>query len=264
MKADKFLYTMAKQIHDKNVRQQIMTEYENHILDCKEALMEQGMTAEKAEEEAVRQMGDPVTAGKDMGRVYKSVLDLKMLLFFWGMGALVSLLAFGLYRAGAANWKGLDFFEGIPLMITDVIGILLLVLGIVWSGVEKWLDLNTFYAWARDWNGGGITNSAVILLIGIVFVGHSRGLQFIIILIFVFSLLQLLQRAVITLYRHKQETELLWEIGSADTIILPYKGEADIGGKHRKVITLKGEEIPKGAPVMIVGLNGMKPVVEQI
>lgn len=263
MKADKFLYTMAKQIHNKNVRQEIMTEYENHIADCKEALMDRGMTAEEAEAEAVRQMGDPVSAGKDMSRLYNKVWDIKMLIFFWGMGTLLSLGAFFLYRASAANWVGMEPL-GIPVIVTDVVGIFLLVFGFIWSGVEKWLNLNTFYAWARDWNGGGITNSALILLIGIGFVGHSRGLQFIIILIFAFSLLQLLERAVITLYRHKRETELLWEIGSADTVILPYKGKADIGGKHRKVITLDGKEIPAGMPVMIVGLDGMKPIVEAI
>lgn len=263
MKAEKFLYTMAKQIHNKHVRQEIMTEYENHIMDCKEALMAQGMSAEEAEEEAVRQMGDPIAAGKDMSRLYSKVWDIKMLMFFWGMGSLVSLTAFALYRASAANWTGVESFP-FPLIVSDVVGIFFLVLGFIWSGVEKWLNLNTFYAWARDWNGGGITNSAVFLLIGIVLVGHSRGLQVIIILIFVFSLLQLWQRAMITLYRHKRETELLWEIGSADTVILPYKGKADVGGKHRKVITFKGEEIPEGAPIMIVALDGMKPVVEQI
>lgn len=263
MKAEKFLYTMAKQIHNKNVRQEIMTEYENHIADCKEALMDQGMTAEEAEEEAVCQMGDPVAAGKDMSRLYSKIWDIKMLLFFWGMGLLVSLIAFALYRASAANWTGVESFP-FPIIVSDVVGIVFLILGFIWSGVEKWLNLNTFYAWARDWNGGGITNSAVFLLIGIVFVGHSRGLSFIITMIFVCSLIQLFERAMITLYRHKRETELLWEIGTADTVILPYKGKADIRGKHRKVITLKGKEIPAGMPIMIVGLEGMKPVVEAI
>lgn len=263
MKAEKFLYTMAKQIHNKHVCQEIMMEYENHIMDCKEALMEQGMTEEAAEEEAVRQMGDPIAVGKDMGRLYCSVLDFQMLSFFWGMGALLSLGAFLLYRASVANWTGMEPFA-VPVIATDIVGVFFLFFGFIWSGVEKWLNLGTYYAWARDWNGGGITNSAVFFLIGIVFVGYDRGLQFIIIMILVFSLLQLFQRAMIVLYRHKRETELLWEIGSADTRILPYKGKACVGGKHRKVITHKGEEIPEGAPIIIVALDGMKPIVKRV
>lgn len=124
--------------------------------------------------------------------------------------------------------------------------------------------MDTFYAWGSDWNGGGILNSATFLLIGIVSIGYTRGLSFIIILTLVCSVIQLLQRALITLYRNKRESDLLWEIGSADTMILSYKGRADIRGRHRKVITYKGEEIPKSALVVVVGMDGMKPVVERI
>ncbi len=57
----------------------------------------------------------------------------------------------------------------------------------------------------------------------------------------------------------------MWKIGYAKTsIFFAYKGEGDVGGKKRKVIAEDGTEIPQGAPIMVIGLEGMKPVVARI
>ena len=64
MKEREYLKELGKKITDSSVRKEIVNEYEAHIEDCKAALMESGMTEVEAEEEAVRQMGDPQEAGK--------------------------------------------------------------------------------------------------------------------------------------------------------------------------------------------------------
>ena len=43
MKADKYLQELTKRIESSKVRKEIMREYQDHIEDCKEALMESGM-----------------------------------------------------------------------------------------------------------------------------------------------------------------------------------------------------------------------------
>lgn len=123
--------------------------------------MEKGMSEAEAEEEAVRQMGDPEVAGRDMGRLYSKVLDYKMLFFFWGMG-IFGCLAFW---ASSDSWDtepiSLGLFDGMPETIFHIFGLTLLMFGLFWSGVEKWVNVGTFYAWAKNWHGGGIVNSAV-------------------------------------------------------------------------------------------------------
>lgn len=56
------------------------------------------------------------------------------------------------------------------------------------------------------------------------------------------------------------------EIGTADTKI-NWKGKGYLCGHHMKVRVQgseKGTEIPAGAPVMVVGMEGFKPVVAQV
>ena len=136
--------------------------------------------------------------------------------------------------------------------------------GLFWSGVEKWVNVGTFYAWAKNWHGGGIVNSAVMLILGIMFLSQGQKVSFMVFLVVAVSLFQLLERALIELYRQKKERELLWKIGYAKTSIFPYKGEGEFGGRKRKVIAEDGMEIPQGAPIMVIGLEGMKPIVARI
>ena len=70
MKEREYLKELGKKITDSSVRKEIVNEYEAHIEDCKAALMESGMTEVEAEEEAVRQMGDPQEAGEAMDKIY--------------------------------------------------------------------------------------------------------------------------------------------------------------------------------------------------
>lgn len=148
MSADKFLRMMGKQIHNKQMRQEIMRECGDHIRDCKEALMEMGMTDQEAEEEAVRQMGDPVESGRTMGRLYRTVLDLNMLTFFWGMGVLVNFVAFGLYRIFARGGEQYLLFQDIPISAWNAVGSIFILIGFFG---QEW---KSGWIWIRSMHGG--------------------------------------------------------------------------------------------------------------
>lgn len=67
-------------------------------------------------------------------------------------------------------------------------------------------------------------------------------------------------------FAEQKRDRLLWEIGTADTRI-NWKGKGYLCGHHMKVRVQgseKGTEIPAGAPVMVVGMEGFKPVVAQV
>ena len=70
-----YLRTLSKYIPDARTRREVMQEYEDHMEDSIADLMKAGMSREKAEEETLRQMGDPVIAGKEMGQVYTCVFS---------------------------------------------------------------------------------------------------------------------------------------------------------------------------------------------
>lgn len=178
-----------------------MREYQAHIEDCKEALMESGMTEEAAEEEAVRQMGDPEEAGREMSRLYREILDLG-------------------------------------------------------------IDLGLAYAYAENWcaGAGAMNNSGLILAIGVVILAHDmpQGVWITLAL----AAVQVLLRSYIQMLNQKRERELLWEVGVADTAVT-YKGKGTFRGKQIKIKT-REDEIQPGTPVMIVAMEGAKPVVARV
>ena len=88
MKEREYLKELGKKITDSSVRKEIVNEYEAHIEDCKAALMESGMTEVEAEEEAVRQMGDPQEAGEAMDKIYHKVFDSNMFLWMLALGCI--------------------------------------------------------------------------------------------------------------------------------------------------------------------------------
>lgn len=86
MKEREYLKELGKKITNSSARVEIVKEYEAHIEDCKEALMEAGMTEEEAEKEAVRQMGSPQEAGEAMDKIYHKAIDYGMLIWMLALG----------------------------------------------------------------------------------------------------------------------------------------------------------------------------------
>lgn len=74
MKKQEFLNIVRKQIRYVFVRDAIEEELKQHLNDSMEALIEEGLTWQEAEEEAVRQMGDPVEVGMLLNKEHKPLL----------------------------------------------------------------------------------------------------------------------------------------------------------------------------------------------
>lgn len=260
MKADKYLQALTKRIENSRIRKEIMREYQDHIEDCKEALMESGMSEEEAEAEAVRQMGDPGEAGREMNRLYREVLDLNMAIWFLACTVLTLLTRWALERGmGYSNINE----AGVPVFIVEYIGRAFLIYGFILSAWEKHNDLELYYVHGRDWGSAGagaMNNSGFILAVGVALMAHSmeRGVW----IALAAAAGQIVLRSFIQMLNSKRETELLWEIGVADTAIT-YKGKGTFRGKRMKIKTNE-EEIQPGTPVIIVMFEGPKPVVARL
>lgn len=74
MKKQEFLSIVRKQIRYVFVRDAIEEELKQHLNDSMEALIEEGLSWQEAEEEAVRQMGDPVEVGMLLNKEHKPIL----------------------------------------------------------------------------------------------------------------------------------------------------------------------------------------------
>jgi hypothetical protein len=74
MKKQEFLSIVRKQIRYIFVRDAIEEELKQHLNDSMEALIEEGLPWQEAEEEAVRQMGDPVEVGVMLNKEHKPLL----------------------------------------------------------------------------------------------------------------------------------------------------------------------------------------------
>ena len=71
MKKKEFLSIVRKQIRYVFVRDTIEEELKQHLNDSMETLIEEGFQWQDAEEEAVRQMGDPVEVGMLLNKEHK-------------------------------------------------------------------------------------------------------------------------------------------------------------------------------------------------
>lgn len=71
MKQQEYLEILMEQLRCKKARGMVEEEIRSHIEDQKCAYMADGMDEETAEEEAVRQMGDPVETGIELDRIHK-------------------------------------------------------------------------------------------------------------------------------------------------------------------------------------------------
>ena len=252
-----YLNRLTKCIHDPQIRTEVRQEYAAHLADSIEALQKNGMSLEEAKKEAVRQMGDPTWAGHEMDKIYRTNMDWKMAVWMACCGILIG--AFGLFLRMTYCAQELENETG--LLIWTTTGIIFVVWGFIWSAVEKYYDWGLFYAWARNWNGGGITNSGLFLGIGIAFL--VEDMKDILVMVILFEVLQMTERYLIARCQSKKEERLLWEVGKAQSAIYTHKGKAVIGQKEMRVRAKKGE-IQEGHPVMVIGLDGFRPVVMPI
>lgn len=124
MKQQEYLEILMEQLRCKKARGMVEEEIRSHIEDQKCAYMADGMEEEEAEEEAVRQMGDPVETGIELDRIHKPQMAWDMILliiFLSGIGLLVQYLLsvhFGQSSFMPSPVKGVVCFAaGIAVMV---------------------------------------------------------------------------------------------------------------------------------------------------
>lgn len=155
MERREFLKVVEEQIRTRRVRPVIVEEMENHIEDQKRAFMAEGMTESEAEEEAVRQMGDPVEAGVALDRIHRPRMEWSVLT---GV-LLISILGLFLQNAvilaanpSGASWNDVFAGAGIGKHLMFILIGTLLMLVICWidysyiykHAITLWILVNVF------------------------------------------------------------------------------------------------------------------------
>ena len=90
MRTEEYLHILTDQVRCKMARDGIKEEIRGHIEDQTAAYISEGIEPNKAEEMAVREMGDPVEVGQDMDRIHRPKMA-------WGMIALITVLSIAGY-----------------------------------------------------------------------------------------------------------------------------------------------------------------------
>ena len=78
MDAKEFLESVCKEIKYKPAKKVIYKELEAHIEDVKAENMSKGILEGQAEENAVKQMGNPQQIGKNLNKIHKPRLEWKI------------------------------------------------------------------------------------------------------------------------------------------------------------------------------------------
>ena len=89
MQEREYIKVLGKGIRNSLAREKVIQEYEDHIEDSINALIEKGLTLEEAEEESVRQMGNPKETAAEMNQLYQNIIDYDMI---WWMLSIACIL----------------------------------------------------------------------------------------------------------------------------------------------------------------------------
>lgn len=90
MNRTEYLDSLTEQIRNKHAKELVLAEITAHIEDQREAYLLEGMEEEKAEEMAVKEMGNPVDTGIQLDRIHRPKTDV------WMLGAMVILTLAGI------------------------------------------------------------------------------------------------------------------------------------------------------------------------
>jgi len=101
MQIKEYIDNVCSQIRYKPIRNEIAEELTNHLEECKENYIQDGMKETEAELNAVKQMGDAEKVGKQLNKIHRPKLDVKLLLII-GIVLFFSILV-ALTRANSLN-----------------------------------------------------------------------------------------------------------------------------------------------------------------
>lgn len=97
---ENYLNQVREQIHWKRAQPVVLRELRDHLQDQRDAYLSQGMKETDAETEALRQMGDPVTVGRELNQLHRPKPA-------WGLLVAMTVLA----AVGLALWRFL-YYDG--------------------------------------------------------------------------------------------------------------------------------------------------------
>lgn len=101
MNRQEYINQVRKEVHFVFDREVIENELQNHLEDSICDLMEEGISREEAEAQAVAQMGDPVEVGKQLNKEHHPVLG-----YMWMLSniLLIVILPFSALAIGSGLW----------------------------------------------------------------------------------------------------------------------------------------------------------------
>lgn len=94
MTYEEYITVLENQIVNKKAKDLIRQEFENHIEEQKECYELEGMEEKAALEEAIRQMGDPVTTGQALNQIHRPKFPLRL------FSLAIILTIFGIFMQG--------------------------------------------------------------------------------------------------------------------------------------------------------------------
>ena len=254
---ERYLRKVTKIIYDSKKRSTVRKELADTIEDFADAYIAQGMSEEEARTAALEQMGDPEETGNLFNQIYRVKYDWKMLLYMlaWFIICHLVLLCICITYGGAK-----EFLQELnPVLMTA--GGMFIIVGLIMSVIEKWMDLPFFYAYANNWNGGFLSNSGMLCGIGtrLLFQNMKNCLFPLSVVI----IITMLQRCYMTEKRNQKEQKYLWELATAMEDF-DYKGNVLIDEAKVKVQAKKGTKVKSGEQLIVVGMTGFTLVVDKM
>jgi len=259
MKANDYIKSIMKTVLSHRYKEGIKRELLDCIEDLTEMYMEQGMTKEEAEEEAIRQMGDPYEAAEMFNEVYQPRFEWRVAAYMvlWILFAM--LIKWGLdYNSDATSSE---------IVICSLSGAIFITFSIILSYIEKSEDLPFLWlktAPTKHWAMPGLgvfTNSGSIAGIGIGLL--AKNISQAIILYGIVTIIMILQRLFIEMEQTKVEQEYLYK----DCVAVrgfDFEGPVYIGTEKHKVRIVRGQKAKKGDYLIIIGMKGFTFVVDKL
>lgn len=127
MDRQKYLDLLTNQIRCEKARLAVRSEIESHIEDQKNAFIAEGMEASEAEQEAIREMGDPVDVGISMDRIHRPQMAWGMIFLIGLMSLLGFLLQYRQYTDMADGLREVYSFNPVTSFGVMMVGFLLMI-----------------------------------------------------------------------------------------------------------------------------------------
>lgn len=268
MRSSEYMRTLLKTVKNREMKRGIQEELQDCIDDLIEAYMENGMTRQEAEAEAVKQMGDPMETGELFNHVYRAKFEWKS---SWYM-LLWTVLVVG-FRMGCAFCD--TIIDGTTFQSAYQEGtVVMTLMGVVMLSSASWLSYaekanDEPFLWikqqpAKNWQMRGLgvfSNAASVsgFAIGLMAKNLTQG-----VLLYGFmTVLMLLQRLYVVNELIKNEQKYIYKecVALKD---FDFKGPVYIGNEKHKVQLVRGTTVKKGEYLMIVKTHGFTLIADKM